>query len=131
MSTEDGAPSSAAPVAPGLRGVLQPQSGPMVRPSQGQGTVDGAGYAGGGGGHHSVPPPPGFGQAVPTATQVAMQSGHNCKLTKAEAEQAVKMRARQLCLARGIDVPGDEIDFLNRAQVHWIAGDGPMITWED
>lgn len=60
-----------------------------------------------------------------------MQSGRSCKLTQAEAEQAVKMRAHALCLARGLDVPSDLVDFLNRAQVHWLAGDGPMVTWED
>lgn len=60
-----------------------------------------------------------------------MQTGRNCKLTQAEADQAVKMRAREICLARGIDVPTDPIDFLNRTQVHWISGSGPMVTWED
>jgi hypothetical protein len=60
-----------------------------------------------------------------------MQCGHNCQLTPAEADQAVKVRAHELCRARGLDVPVDLIDFLNRTQVHWISGGGPMVTWED
>ena len=61
-----------------------------------------------------------------------MRSGINCSLTKLEVETAVKLRIFDLRAARGLQVPGDRLDFLQRAEVHW-SGDGmsAMVTWEE
>ena len=59
-----------------------------------------------------------------------MKSGVSCKLTQAEVVAAVKLRAYELRKARGLAVPGDELDFLQRSAVHWLP-DGAAVTWEE
>ena len=130
MPNEDGQAGPVSPVAAGLRGVQQADAGQVVRTAQGEGTVAGPHRAATGASHHSVPPPAHPGPTLQASNQIAMQTGTNCKLTQAEVDQAVKLRTHHLCLARGIAVPEDPVDFLNRAQVHWVAGDGAMVTWE-
>ena len=129
MSHEDGTAGAAAPVAAGVRGLQQPPERHVVRTAEVAGAMAGSAPAQGGAQHHSLPPPAAAQPAVPA--EIAMKSGHTCKLTMAEAEQAIKLRARELCVARGVAVPDDQLDFLNRAEVHWLGEDGPMVTWED
>ena len=60
-----------------------------------------------------------------------MKSGVNCKLTAAEVEAGVKLRCYELRKARGLSVPADSLDFLQRSSVHWLADYSAMVTWED
>ncbi len=60
-----------------------------------------------------------------------MKSGVNCKLTTAEVEAAVKLRTYELRVARGLQIPGDRLDFLERAAVHGIGDGSAMVTWEE
>jgi len=60
-----------------------------------------------------------------------MKSGVNCKLTRLEVEAAIKIRVHELRLARGLQVPTNLLDFLQRAAVHWTDGGEAMITWEE
>jgi hypothetical protein len=60
-----------------------------------------------------------------------MKSGVNCKLTKIEVETAVKTRVHELRLARGLQVPTNLLDFLQRATVHWTEDGSAMVTWEE
>jgi hypothetical protein len=60
-----------------------------------------------------------------------MKSGINCKLTRAEVEHAVKLRVHEIRRSRGLPVPVDPVDFLQRASVHWSDDGGAMVTWEE
>jgi hypothetical protein len=60
-----------------------------------------------------------------------MKSGINCKMTKPEVEHAIKLRVHELRRSRGLPVPADPIDFLQRASVHWADDGGAMVTWEE
>jgi hypothetical protein len=60
-----------------------------------------------------------------------MKSGVNCKLTRDEVEAAVKIRTYELRKARGLDVPDDRLDFLQRSAVHWTPDGSAMVTWEE
>ena len=60
-----------------------------------------------------------------------MKSGVNCKLTLAEVEAAVKLRIYELRDARGLTVPSDRLDFLQRSAVHWLTDGSAMVTWEE
>jgi hypothetical protein len=60
-----------------------------------------------------------------------MKSGVNCKLTLAEVEVAVKIRIYELRVARGLPVPEDRLDFVQRSAVHWQVDGTAMVTWEE
>jgi hypothetical protein len=60
-----------------------------------------------------------------------MKSGVNCKLTLAEVEAAVKLRIYELRDARGLTVPSDRLDFIQRSAVHWLGDGSAMVTWEE
>jgi len=60
-----------------------------------------------------------------------MKSGINCMLTRTEVEHAVKLRVHELRRARGLPVPADPVDFLQRASVHWVEAGAAMVTWEE
>jgi hypothetical protein len=60
-----------------------------------------------------------------------MKSGVNCKLTPVEVEAAVKLRTYELRKARGLAVPDDSLDFLQRSAVHWLQDGSAMVTWEE
>jgi hypothetical protein len=60
-----------------------------------------------------------------------MMSGVNCKLTSSEVDDAVKLRTYEIRVARGLAVPSDRLDFLQRAAVHWMPDGSAMLTWEE
>jgi len=60
-----------------------------------------------------------------------MKSGINCKLTKLEVEAAIKLRVHELRTSRGLQVPSNLLDFLQRAVVHWTDDGSAMVTWEE
>ena len=60
-----------------------------------------------------------------------MKSGVNCKLTRGEVEVAVKLRIYELREQRGLSVPRDRLDFIQRSSVHWAQDGAAMVTWEE
>ena len=133
MSIEDGTQNFGPTLVGGVRRDQPTAGGPVVWPVPQTGTMDGFAQGQGGAGNPalqaapSVRPTP----AAATVTEVSMKSGVNCKLTRLEVEAAIKLRVHELRSARGLQVPANVLDFLQRAAVHWTGDGEAMITWEE
>lgn len=73
---------------------------------------------------------------TPQDTRLAL--GRSAQLPRALMDQAMIKHLHALCKARGVQVPDDIIDLMNRATCHYVNAAGQpadvvavMLTWEE
>ena len=73
---------------------------------------------------------------TPQDTRLAL--GRSAQMPRALMDQGILKLLHALCTARGVQVPADVLDLLNRATCHYIASNGQpadvvsvMVTWEE
>jgi hypothetical protein len=75
---------------------------------------------------------------APQPEPTDLNIGRRAQLPRRLVEQAILKHLADLCKARGVQVPADQIDFLNRAKIYFLDGQGKavslasaMVTWEE
>jgi hypothetical protein len=123
MSNDNGAAGSISQVDGGVRGA---EAG-ALRPSQAPGAMGGPQAAAWSEGNHPVSPQSSAAAPMPTS---ASPIGFSCSLTHDQVSQCVKARALKFAQSRGIALPTDEADFIQRAKIHWGADGSAAVTLE-
>ena len=96
---------------------------------------DGAGLARGARGDDGPTPPQGRRDlgALPDdpSRNTLVAIGRSVHLPRRVVDQAVVAHVARVLSARGVQVPSDPVDFLNRARVHLEDDGAAIVTWEE